>query len=195
MTAAPDTGIRAIFTGQASGAMQHELPDATASQTSCARDDRRHIQRPPPSEAANLCRDQSSEFVTHLALALTRYGRHLRQDRLSIPPMIEELTALLVRCARVRPAATRMDEKKPTAQADAVAKPLLVTKAEAAEYLRVSVRTVERLIAGGQLPLLHIERSSRLRLADIEAYVDSLIPGDSTQCSGHTGERLGRRPR
>src|SRR4029453_17785440 len=104
MTAAPETGNREIFTGQASEATQHKLVDATASQTSCAQDDRCHIQRPPPSEPGNLCRDQSSEFVTHLALALTRYGRHLRQDRLSIPPTIEELTALLVRCARVRPA-------------------------------------------------------------------------------------------
>ena len=65
------------------------------------------------------------------------------------------------------------------AQADQVTERLLVTKAEAAELLGVSVRTVERLIAHGQLPLLHIERASRLRLADVEAYVNSLA-GEQT---------------
>jgi excisionase family DNA binding protein len=55
-----------------------------------------------------------------------------------------------------------------------------VTKAEAAKLLGISVRTLERLIAAGQLPLLHIERASRLRLADIKAYVDSLILRQAT---------------
>jgi hypothetical protein len=36
------------------------------------------------------------------------------------------------------------------------------------------VQTVERLVLAGKLPLLHIERASRLRLADVKAYFDSL---------------------
>jgi len=72
-----------------------------------------------------------------------------------------------------------MDDEELATPTGAVARRLLVTKAEAAEYLSVSVRTVERLVAAGQLPLLHIERASRLRLVDVEAYVDSLIPVES----------------
>jgi excisionase family DNA binding protein len=153
-----------------------------------------HSERPPPSGPGGLCRDQASEFVTHLALALTRYTRHLRQDRLSVPPAIDELAAVLVHCARMRPAATRMDDEEPASQDNAVARRLLVTKVEAAEYLSVSVRTVERLVAAGQLPLLHIEGASRLRLEDVEAYVASLIPAESAQSSA-SGGRAGFRSR
>jgi excisionase family DNA binding protein len=104
--------------------------------------------------------------------------------------VIDELAALLVRCVRTRPTTTGVDDEGPTAQGGAVARQLLVTKAEAAESLRVSVRTVERLIAGGQLPLLHIERASRLRLADVEAYVDSLVPAELTR-PAESSERAG----
>jgi excisionase family DNA binding protein len=160
-------------------AAQHDGSSATASRNRRAIDHRRASEGPPPTAPSSLCRDQPSEFVTHLALALTRYARHLRQDRLSVPPAIDELAALVLRCARARPTTTRVDDEEPRTQGGAVARQLLVTKAEAAESLRVSVRTVERLIASGQLPLLHVEGASRLRLSDVEAYVDSLIPGES----------------
>ena len=56
-----------------------------------------------------------------------------------------------------------------------------MTKGEAAERLGVSVRTIERLVATGRLPQVHIERSARFRVRDLEAYVDGLTesaPGD-----------------
>lgn len=125
---------------------------------------------------------QVSELLEHLAVAMTRHVRHLRQDAILVPPSIDELTTILVRCVQTRPAATPVEPVWTTgnraAQDDQVVRRLLVTKAEAADLLGVSIRTVERLIAGGQLPLLHIERASRLRLADIEAYVDSLGAGE-----------------
>jgi excisionase family DNA binding protein len=64
---------------------------------------------------------------------------------------------------------------------------LLITKAEAAEQLGISVRTVERLIAAGRLPLVHVEGAARLRVADLEAYVDALVPPD-TERSEHGNE-------
>jgi excisionase family DNA binding protein len=62
-----------------------------------------------------------------------------------------------------------------------VVRRLLITKAEAAEQLGISVRTVERLIAAGRLPLVHVEGAARLRVADLEAYVDALVPPDTEQ--------------
>ena len=167
-------------TGRLSAA-RHDVRHASATRRISAVDDRRHSERPPPREPGSLCRDQPSEFLTHLALALTRHARRLRQDRLSVPPAIDELASVLVHCARTRPAATWMDDEELATPTGAVARRLLVTKAEAAEYLSVSVRTIERLVAAGQLPLLHIEGASRLRLVDVEAYVDSLIPVESGQ--------------
>jgi excisionase family DNA binding protein len=51
---------------------------------------------------------------------------------------------------------------------------LLLTKSEAAEQLGVSVRTIERLISAGRLPLVHVGGAARVRVADLGAYVQSL---------------------
>ena len=57
---------------------------------------------------------------------------------------------------------------------------LLLTKNEAAEQLGVSVRTIERLISAGRLPLVHVEGAARVRVADLGAYVQSLDAGSRT---------------
>jgi excisionase family DNA binding protein len=51
---------------------------------------------------------------------------------------------------------------------------LLLTKSEAAEQLGVSLRTIERLISAGRLPLVHVGGAARVRVADLGAYVRSL---------------------
>jgi excisionase family DNA binding protein len=51
---------------------------------------------------------------------------------------------------------------------------LLITKNEAAEQLGVSLRTIERLIAAGRLPLVHVEGAARVRVVDLGAYVQGL---------------------
>jgi excisionase family DNA binding protein len=65
---------------------------------------------------------------------------------------------------------------------------LLVSKGEAAERLGVSVRTVERLVATGHLRQVHIERLARLRVSDLEAYVDSLTDNADPR-SGSSSDR------
>ncbi len=114
--------------------------------------------------------------LTHLALAITRYARQLRNDGLPVPPTLDELAAFLTLYVRTRQAATGVDGEYGTPEDVPVMPRLLITKAEAAERLGVSVRTVERLIAAGRLPLVHVEGAARLRVADLEAYVDALAP-------------------
>ena len=48
----------------------------------------------------------------------------------------------------------------------------LLTRAEAARYLRVSDRTVSRLIRAGQLPAVRIGRAVRIRHADLLEMLD-----------------------
>jgi excisionase family DNA binding protein len=122
-----------------------------------------------------------SAVLTHLALAITRYVRQLRKDEIPVPPMIDELAAFLTLYVRTRHAATGMDRNHGTSQDVPVMRRLLITKAEAADQLGVSVRTVERLISAGRLPLVHVEGAARLRVADLEAYVDALVPLDTEQ--------------
>ena len=47
-------------------------------------------------------------------------------------------------------------------------KPELMTKKEAAEFLGVSVKTIERLIASGKLQAVKILRSVRIRVSDLK---------------------------
>ena len=122
-----------------------------------------------------------SAVLTHLALAITRHVRQLHKDGLPVPSMVEELAAFLTMYVRTRQAATGANGDYGTPQDLPVVRRLLITKAEAAEQLGVSVRTVERLIAAGRLPLVHVEGAARLRVADLEAYVDALVPPDTEQ--------------
>ena len=117
-----------------------------------------------------------SAVLTHLALAITRYTRQLRNDGLPVPPTLDELAAFLTIYVRTRHTATGVDGEYGAPEDVPMMPRLLITKAEAAERLAVSVRTVERLITAGRLPLVHVEGAARLRVADLEAYVDALIP-------------------
>ena len=122
-----------------------------------------------------------SAVLTHLALAITRYIRQLRKDELPVPSMVDELAACLTLYVRTRQAATGVDGDYGTPRDIPVVRRLLITKAEAAEQLGVSVRTVERLIAAGRLSLVHVEGAARLRVVDLEAYVNALVPPDTEQ--------------
>jgi excisionase family DNA binding protein len=122
-----------------------------------------------------------SAVLTHLALAITRYVRQLRKDGLPVPLMVDELAAFLTLYVRTRQAAIGVDGDYGTPHDVPVVRRLLITKAEAAEQLGISVRTVERLVAGGRLPLVHVEGAARLRVADLDAYVDALVPPDTEQ--------------
>lgn len=137
------------------------------------------------------------EMVQHVTFALTGHVRRLRLQGLSVPREVEELATFLRHLARSRQeaAGTRQDAplaamSSETRDHSPVANRLLITKDEAAERLGVSVRTVERLVATGRLPQVHIERLARFRVKDLEAYVDGL--GESPP--GETGAQLGAVP-
>jgi excisionase family DNA binding protein len=104
---------------------------------------------------------------------------------------VEELTAFLVHLASMRQEAPPLASEDAVAHDAPVPERLLVTKGEAAERLGVSVRTVERLVATGQLRQVHVERLARFRVSDLEAYVDSLSE-DRAPDAG-SGDRPGQR--
>lgn len=52
--------------------------------------------------------------------------------------------------------------------------PILVTVPEAAAALRVNRSTIYALVTAGELTLLHLGRASRIRTAELVAYVDRL---------------------
>ncbi len=123
--------------------------------------------------------EMSAPLSTHLALALSRYVRRLRKDGLPVPLALDELTAFLTLYVKTHQAATGVVGDVDMSHDVLGTRRLLITKAEAAERLGVSVRTVERLISADKLPLVHVEGAARLRTADLEAYVDTLVSPDT----------------
>jgi excisionase family DNA binding protein len=92
-----------------------------------------------------------SVVLTHLAVAINRYVRQLRKEGLPVPSMVEELAAFLTMYVRTRQAGTGVTGDYRPPQDVPVVRRLRITKAEAAEQLGISVRTVHRLIAAGEV--------------------------------------------
>lgn len=117
------------------------------------------------------------EVVAHVAAALTRYIRSARIDGVTVPREVHLLAVVLTDCVQVRQPAT-----VPTSGADVdhgeSVNTLLLTKSEAAQALRCSVRTVDRLIAAQSLPSVKLESSTRIRRVDLDAFVGSLTQRD-----------------
>ena len=121
------------------------------------------------------------EIVHHLTFALHGHVRRLHVQGLQVPREVEQLSLFLRHLATSRQELARNRQEAPLAALDSrtrqhsrMADRLLITKDEAAERLGVSVRTVERLVATGRLPQVHVERLARFRVKDLEAYVDGL---------------------
>lgn len=134
----------------------------------------------PSSGAGSFYETQwAPEVLKHLSRALSVHVRRLHQEGLPVPREVEELAVFLARLARIR-----QDPPAPAGELERVHDArmpdrLLVTKAEAAERLGVSVRTIERLVAAGRLPQVHVERLARFRVSDLETFVDSLAEGQA----------------
>jgi excisionase family DNA binding protein len=125
---------------------------------------------------------QPPELVRHLAVALSRHVRDLRQAGRVVPAEVDELATFLAHAVRTRPHATPVDDGSDPGHSPGVEDRLLVTKGEAAGRLGVSVRTIERLVAAGRLPLVHVERAARFRVADLEAFVHDLSEEQAPEC-------------
>ena len=117
-------------------------------------------------------------LALHLSTAIAAHRRQLRRDAVPCPPGLAELEVLLLDVARnggqmrpeFAPAARgfdnfRMDDR------------LLLTYEEAGKLLGLAERSVRRLVADGKLLAVDTGRgSSRIRRADLEAYVATLGP-------------------
>jgi excisionase family DNA binding protein len=122
----------------------------------------------------NFDEQPPAELVAHLVVALSRYVRQLRVEGGRAPAQIEDLIPFLADRVRALHGLPMLDPRRVPSGSSAVPGRLLITKSEAAEQLGVSLRTIERLISAGRLPLVHVEGAARVRVADLEAYVQGL---------------------
>jgi excisionase family DNA binding protein len=130
------------------------------------------------------------ELIKHLALALSHHVSRLHQAGSAVPREVEELAVFLTESVRSRREATAVAEVAEVAETPRVTERLLLTKREAADRLGVSIRTIERLVAAGRLPLVHVERTARFRVSDLEAYVHDLYEGEASLPVDDSGDGL-----
>jgi excisionase family DNA binding protein len=129
---------------------------------------------PSPAPSRGL---PPTELMAHLVIALSKYHRLLRMNGGRVPAEIEDLVLVLTDRAGGLHPVPLLDHCRAAAASSVMPRRLLVTKSEAAEQLCVSLRTLERLISAGRLPLVHVEGAARVRVADLEAYVQRLEAG------------------
>ena len=125
---------------------------------------------------------ESRLLLGHLAVAVSRYVREeqraARASGRELPAALLDVAELLVILARARPDATSFADPLPGAEAGDMNRGQggLVEKREAAAILRLSVRQVERLIASGKLVAVKVGGRTRIRRADLDAFVAGLPP-------------------
>ena len=133
-----------------------------------------HLQGTAPAHHGNCGGQLPAELIAHLVVALSRYRRQLRAEGGRVPAQIEDLINFLADRVKARHDVLMLDPWRTASDPAAMPRRLLITKSDAAEQLGVSLRTIERLIAAGRLPLVHVEGAARVRVADLEAYVQGL---------------------
>jgi excisionase family DNA binding protein len=142
-----------------------------------------HLQGRASADHGNCGGQLPAELIAHLVIALSRYRRQLRVEGARVPAQIEDLISFLADRAKARHDVLMLDPWRAASDPPAMSRRLLITKSDAAEQLGVSLRTIERLIAAGRLPLVHVEGAARVRVADLEAYVQGLEAGGAPNSS------------
>jgi excisionase family DNA binding protein len=152
------------------------LSDSHPSYRRTSLDSRKNLDAAVPHGKGNG--QPLAELIAHLVIALSRYHRQLRAEGGRVPPQVDDLVAFLADCLRANhspvPYSLRPYRLGAASAPSAMPSRLLITKRDAADQLGVSVRTIERLISAGRLPLVHVEGAARVRTADLEAYVRGL---------------------
>ncbi len=109
------------------------------------------------------------DAARHLARALEANRRWCTTNGHRLPPALADL-ALLATAGQDRTNGRAGDDFAH----DASMTPLLLTYAEAAERLRVSERTVRRLVDAGDLPSVVVGTRPRVHSDDLTAYAAGL---------------------
>lgn len=121
--------------------------------------------------------DLNPPLAGHVAVALARHRQALRREQLTVPDGFGDLLDAMTRLARQGRDTTDLASATDLSDYAPVPAPLLLTKAEAAEALSMSVRNLDRVVASGRLQAVRTGAASvRIRRVDLEAYVASLEP-------------------
>lgn len=102
------------------------------------------------------------DLLLHAQIALTHHARWCRANGHPFPPLFSTLLESLA--ASHGQQRTELDPQPPPREPA-----VMLTYEEAAQVLRVSPRTVRRLVADERLPVVELGGCKRIRRADVEA--------------------------
>jgi excisionase family DNA binding protein len=129
---------------------------------------------------------EAAAVLAYVGRLLTEARRRARANGGSWPLVLESAWAL----------ASGRQEPPEVEPGAALREPLLVTYAEAGRLLSVSERSVERLVARGELPVVEVGGSRRIQPGDLVEFAESSarrVPGEKPRREvGSSG--AGRRP-
>lgn len=129
-----------------------------------------HGPGPGPGKAMFL--DVSADVAAHLALAIESYVVRSQGSGRAVPAELHGLALALSQTALSRQGPTPLENLRAAQHLEPVPTMLLTTR-QAAHVLQCSARTVERRIADGALPVVHVGRATRIRVEDLDAYATS----------------------
>lgn len=121
-------------------------------------------------------------LAAHVSRALARYVPEAQREAAAnggeVPQALLAVAELLAFCATARHSAPHVADVGGPGEGGGMDGVLVLTRREAAARLRCSLRTVDRLIASGELPTVRLGNGpARVRAADLAAYVEGLGGG------------------
>lgn len=117
------------------------------------------------------------ETAGHVAIALVRHLRWAREGGTPVPATVREIAEAATSAARSRQEPTTVAALEALVEGARMSEPLLLPYDSAAGILGLSHRTVERMVAAGELPSVAVGGRRLIRRVDLVAYVDGLVPG------------------
>lgn len=115
----------------------------------------------------------SAEVAGHLCIALQQHVRWARGTGLGLPEGLKDLEVALATRARRGQQGTPLEDLWSVRHAAQVS-PKLLSYAAAAQILGVGERTVKRLVAAGDLPVVRVLGSARIRVEQLDSYIEQL---------------------
>lgn len=107
----------------------------------------------------------ATDVAEHVVMALMTYRRRLHRSGLAAPPAFDEFLSQVASGRLVASdSASTVDDREA----------LCMKFSRVADLLAVSERTVDRLVASGALPVVEVGGAPRVRIADLDAYVQGL---------------------
>ena len=115
----------------------------------------------------------TAEVAGHVTIAIQQHRKWARTAGLALPDELDQLEHALAARARRGQDGTPLEDLWSVRHAQTMI-PQLLDYAAAGQVLGVSVRTIKRLVAAGDLPVVRVLGAARVRVEQLDDYIARL---------------------